>query len=115
MGVLSQTKYILKNSATHVRVIRPHHPLFGKELEILKDAKADIIVLRPDGASMKLPRNWTDIDGPDSCRELSGKAIFTTQSLQEFRELLETLTKRRNSSKQPPRKHTKESCLDNKR
>ncbi|MBN1460951.1 MAG: hypothetical protein JXA57_15575 [Armatimonadetes bacterium] len=92
--MLSQTKYILKNSATHVRVIRPHHPLLGQEFEILKNGKTYVEVLLADGSGSKIPRHWTDIDGPDACRVLNGKAIFTTQSLRELKELLEAFRKR---------------------
>ena len=92
--MLSQTKYILKNSVTHVRVTRPHHPLRGQEFEILRNGKKFVEILRSEGTSMRMPRSWTDVDGNDSCRALDGDAIFTTQSLRDLKDLLEALSGR---------------------
>ena len=73
---------------------RRHHPLYGKELEVLTHRKRHIVVRSPDGLSMKLPRSWTDVDGTDGSEDSSGDAIFTVESLRELGVLLEALAQR---------------------
>ena len=93
-GRVSQTKYILKNSATHVRVTRRHHPLQGQTYEVLKYGKVYVLVRLPNGSTMKLPRHWTDVDGLAPYEEMSGDAFFTVESLRELLKLEEALRRR---------------------
>ena len=100
--MLSQTEYIRKDSPTHIRVTRRHHPLHGQELEVLTHGKRHVVVRSPDGLSMKLPRSWTDIDGVGFGGDSSGDAIFTVGSLRELGVLLEALAQRGSGKRSNP-------------
>ena len=102
-GVLSQTEYIRKDSLTHIRVTRRHHPLHGQELEVLTHGKRHVVVRSPDGLSMKLPRSWTDTDGVGvDGVGVDGDTIFTVGSLRELGVLLEALAQRGSGRRSDP-------------
>jgi len=63
-GTLSQTAYHLRVTEPRVTVIRRHHPLEGQQLEVLAERGTRIDVRLRDGTSMRMPRSWTDADGP---------------------------------------------------
>ena len=84
MGRLSQTKYYRSDPAPTVSVIRRHHPLHGRPLELLLSGGNETVTVRlPDGSSMKLPRRWTDIDAL-SCPELAGDSQISLEGLREL-------------------------------
>ena len=88
MGTLSQTKYILQYSPAHVKVTRRHHPLYNQELEVLNADKVTLTVRLADGSAMKIPRAWTDADGPACIQEPSFSSVFTLEALRELMNLV---------------------------
>lgn len=94
LGRLSQTKYILHNIESKIRVIRRHHPLVGQDLGVLSVSKTVVVVRLPNGSSLKVPRQWTDADGAPVCQELQGESKLCIQGLGELLRLLEALRKR---------------------
>ena len=52
-----------------------------------------MVVRLPDGSSLKLPRRWTDADGP-ACTELSGNSPFALRGLRELLMLFLSLRQR---------------------
>ena len=101
MGRLSQTKYYLSSVPSKIAVIRRHHPLQGRELEVVSGGKASIVVRLADGSSMKLPREWTDADGATECQELGGDSRFCLAGLRELLQLVEALNRRATENAQP--------------
>ena len=100
-GRLSQTKYYLSSVPSKITVIRRHHPLQGRELEVLSGGKVSIVVRLADGSSMKLPREWTDADGATECQELGGDSRFCLAGLRELLQLVEALKRRATENAQP--------------
>ena len=50
---------------THVTMIHPHHPLYGKKLElvrVLRDKNSRLVVRLPEGKNVWIPRDWTDYE-----------------------------------------------------
>jgi len=94
-GRVSQTKYYLSNFPSKITVIRRHHPLHGRELEVLSAGKVCIVVRLGDGSTAKIPRRWTDADGTTQCVELGGDSKFSLSGLRELLKLVEALTGRR--------------------
>ena len=98
-GRVSQTKYFLSNVPAKITVIRRHHPLQGRELEVLSAGKADLVVRLADGSSMKLPRRWTDADGMRQGEALGGDSKFCLAGLRALLRLVEALQRRATSSR----------------
>ena len=92
-GRLSQTKYYLSYSPATITIIRRHHPLEGRRLDVLCAGRATVVVSLEDGSSLKLPRRWTDADGI-ACTDLSGDAPFTLHGLRELLRLFVALRER---------------------
>ena len=92
-GRLSDTKYIIRDIAEQVTIIRPHHPLQQQPLEVLRGGKRKITVKHPDGASMRIPREWTDADGVNSDSN-DRNCVFTTEALRRLIGLVDALLKR---------------------
>jgi hypothetical protein len=94
MGSPVQTTYYYRrDTAEHVTVIRRHHPLEGESLEVLKGGQ-HLIVRLGDGSTMRMPRSWTDADGPTVSRASKPSTLFTIDSLRELIALLEALRRR---------------------
>jgi hypothetical protein len=93
-GQLSQTKYVLQNLPPRVTVSRRHHPLYGRELEVLKADRAIITIRLPDGSAMKIPRAWTDSDGSAVCVEPLVPSVFTIEAVRELIHLVDALHSR---------------------
>ena len=95
MGRVSQNKYFLSNLPFKITIIRRHHPLHGRELEVLSAGKVCIVVHLGDGSAAKIPRRWTDADGTTQCVELEGDSKFSLIGLRELLKLVEALGGRR--------------------
>ncbi len=87
MGSVSHTKYNRR-----VSVIRANHPLLGKFFEVARPIGDYIIIILPNGCRMKIPRDWSDIDGPKPCTNFD--SIFTGNSIKELLDLVDLLLKR---------------------
>ena len=92
-GRLSQTKYYLSYPPATITIIRRHHPLEGRHLDVLSAGRATVVVSLTDGSSLKLPRRWTDADGI-ACTDLSGDSPFTLHGLRELLRLFIALRER---------------------
>ena len=74
-----------------VTLTRRHHPLCGQEMEVVRGGPRIIVVRLRDGTSLRVPRAWTDADGPS----VKGpESIFTVESLHELVTLLDSLARR---------------------
>ena len=71
---------------------RVHHPLRGEKLVLWQGAGDHITVVLKDGSRMKLPRQWTDIDGPGTDHSFS--SIFTADSIKELIDLIDLFLER---------------------
>jgi hypothetical protein len=74
-----------------VRVIRRHHPLRGRELEVLSASKRMILVRHPDSLTMRIPRDWTDADGVPLETPNIQDTRLTVVSLRELIHLVDVL------------------------
>ncbi|MCC6194850.1 MAG: hypothetical protein IT518_10325 [Burkholderiales bacterium] len=93
MGRLSQTKYYLSDLPSKLTIIRRHHPLETKELELLSGGKTWVVLRLADGSALKILRRWTDADGA-VCTELAGHSQLALGGLRELLALLERLRAR---------------------
>ena len=92
MGTSPHTQYNSSSSIPRqLKLIRPHHPLEGQLLEVIRVGPSNVAVRLKDGTAMQLPRSWTDIDGGVS---LGPERICTIESLREVLELLETFRRK---------------------
>ena len=87
MGRGLETKYNRKISVT-----RAHHPLLGKIFELAQPLGNSITIILPNGCRMKIPRQWSDIDGAKPC--LSLDSVFTGNSIKELLDLVDLLLNR---------------------
>jgi hypothetical protein len=71
-----------------VTITRRHHPLQGRTFEVLQGGPRELLVRGADGLVMRLPRAWTDADGP---RECGIEAIFTVEAMRALLDLVDTL------------------------
>lgn len=71
-----------------VTVSRRHHPLHGHALEVVRRGPTQIVVRLGDGTSMRLPRAWTDADGPPPH---TPDTIFTADALRALLDLVDAL------------------------
>ena len=57
----------LEGLPERVRVVRPHHPLEGRSLELIgcrrRGGKLELTVVLPDGSRRVIPAGWTDVWG----------------------------------------------------
>jgi len=90
---LSQTKYHLSDFSSTTTIIRRHHPLQGKTVEVLYVGKTRVVVRLPDGSSFKILRSWTDLDGI-VCAELCGDSELSVHGLKELLSLFLALRER---------------------
>jgi len=72
--------------------VRRHHPLRGQQLAVVSGSRSQLVVRLADGTSMRMPRAWTDADGPPV--QGVAESIFTVESLREFVELIEVIGRR---------------------
>lgn len=71
-------------------MVRPHHPLLGRKLEVLRDGDRLLVVRLPDGCGARIPRAWTDADGAPPPRP-EPETILTAEALREILSLVESL------------------------
>lgn len=76
--------------AIRVTVVRRHHPLLGRSLEVFSERRNDLVLCLPDGSRLQMNRAWTDVDGAseESPQQLT---IFTVRSLRELISLTDVL------------------------
>jgi len=91
-GRPSHTQYYRRLSRTQVRVTRRHHPLEGQVLDVTAEGLTQIVVRVGDGTTMRLPRGWTDADGPQLAKRTEG--VFTVDALRELLERVEAMCRR---------------------
>lgn len=91
MGKPSQTPYCRHFSASEVTLTRRHHPLEGRRFEVVSGGPTQIVMRLSDGSSMRVPRSWTDADGPPPG---ASERVFTIDSLRELVALVEALQRR---------------------
>lgn len=75
-------------------VTRRHHPLQGQRFEILSGGKSTLVILHKDGANVKIPRQWTDVDGVESNQAKGEDSYFTVEGLRELLQLVTALCNR---------------------
>jgi hypothetical protein len=92
VGKRSQTKHHFQNSEKRVVVIiRRHHPLQGRRFEVLNEGKKHLAIRLEDGSSMRIPRDWTDVDGNPIERELTFGSSLTSEAIRELIELVDAI------------------------
>ncbi len=76
---------------------RRHHPLQGREFEVVADGRLRLCIRLNDGSPMYIQRRWTDADGPPDSLVASAaaEAVFTVESLRDLGELVAALLDRR--------------------
>ena len=72
---------------------RRHHPLRGRDFEVLKDGREWLCLRLPDGTPMRILRRWTDADGA-LVSDDAAEAIFTVESLRQLGMLLDAFLRR---------------------
>lgn len=72
-------------------ITRRHHPLLGQQFAVLIEGRKQLAIRLPDGTSMRIPRNWTDMDGEPVDEAPSVDMVFTTQALRELIDLIEVI------------------------
>ena len=91
MGTLSHPKYDLRNTPERVTVTRRHHPLEGKQLQVLCAGRSQLTVRLRDSSTMRIERAWTDADGPGVCRAGSMATQLTVDTLRDLLALVNAL------------------------
>ena len=91
-GKWSQTKHHFQDSEKRVAVIiRRHHPLQGQKFEVLMEGKNYLAIRLRDGSSMRIPRDWTDVDGKAIEREPAFSATLTSEAIRELIDLVDAV------------------------
>ena len=87
------TKYSLQDLPPRVEVSRQHHPLYGRELEVIHANKVILTIRLADGSTMKMPRAWTNAGGARSMVEPSHGSVFI-EAVRELIDLVSALRRR---------------------
>jgi hypothetical protein len=99
----SQTYQTTHSTLTchEIRIIRPHHPLYGKIFPVLETSgykkKRYYILELPDQSHLQIPREWTchkDIPQPHPIAE---QPVCTVKSLQAMLLILKSLKDKANT------------------
>ena len=94
-GRSSHTKYHLQNLPERVEVTRRHHPLLGRELEVIQANKVMLIIRLVDGSTMKMPRAWTNAGGATGVAEPPHcSVVLTIEGVRELIDLVSALRRR---------------------
>jgi hypothetical protein len=68
--------------------------LEGKEFEVLRWGKAQLVVRHPDSVTMRLPRAWTDAGGATLPPKFEPDTQLTLASLRDLVRLVDALKDR---------------------
>jgi hypothetical protein len=82
MGRSSHTKYSLQDLPPRVEVTRRHHPLYGRELEIIQANRVMLTIRQGDGSTMRMPRAWTNAGGVAAA--VAEPSVFTIEAVREL-------------------------------
>ena len=63
----------------------------GQKLKVLKGGKRQITVAHPDGAPMRIPREWTDADAVSPVLLSEGGTVCTVRGLAELARVVDGL------------------------
>ena len=91
-GARGHTKYPLRSTPARVTLTRRHHPLEGREFEVLRGGDKDLVIRGQDGLPMKVPRAWTSADGASV--QAVAERVFSQESLERLLELVEAFKRR---------------------
>src|SRR5262249_48751070 len=94
-GRSSQTKYYLQHLPERVEVTRRHHPLFGRELEVIRAKKVMLTIRMKDSSTMKVPRAWTNAAQATGVVEAPRCSVLTIEGVRELIDLVSALRRRR--------------------
>jgi hypothetical protein len=81
-----------------VEVTRRRHPLFGRELEVIRANKLVLTIRLHDGSTMKMPRTWTNAGGATGIVKPSRESVLTIEGVRELIDLVSALRRRDRSS-----------------
>jgi hypothetical protein len=73
---------------------RRHHPLFGRELEIIRADKVMLTIRLHDGSTMKVPRAWTNAGRATGVVEPPRCSVITIEGVRELIDLVSALRRR---------------------
>ena len=90
-GKLLQTTHHLPTSPPQVTITRRHHPLVEQNFKVWRASKVMLVIIMTDGSRQKIPRKWTDADGPGPRSALEGNTPFTVEGLRDLLGLLAQL------------------------
>lgn len=76
-----------------MEVTRRHHPLYGRELEVLQANKVVLTIRQPDGSTMKILREWTNAGSATVVQAWTG-SVFTVEGVRELMRIVEGLRHR---------------------
>jgi len=93
-----------KPNSQKVRIIRPHHPLYGQSLKVVrrwKNKQVQFYIIKlPDRKHIQIPIHWTD-DGTTPLPEnLPDYPVLTADSIRELICLLKLLNKKFKNNKE---------------
>jgi hypothetical protein len=81
-----------------VRIIRPHHPLFGKTFPLVRRWKHKknrfYIIQFPDKSHIQIPTDWADDGKTPLPNSMATQPVFTVISIKRLILLITTLKKR---------------------
>jgi len=99
MGKQQHTKYSRHPTPLTVTVTRRYHPLVGKTYEVTGGGPTFIVIRLGDATPMRLPRAWTDADGPPAGP--ASESLFSVAALRELTALVAALGRRAGEPHQP--------------
>jgi hypothetical protein len=76
-----------------VTITRRHHPLRGQSFDVLQTGPHQLVVRALGGLAMRLPRTWTDADGPPA-ETSEPDAVFSVDAIRALLEIVEALHRR---------------------
>jgi hypothetical protein len=75
-----------------VRIVRRHHPLLGQSFEVLQGGPRYVVVRVAEGATMRIPRAWTDASGAPN--DEGAQTVLTVEAVRELASLVAALRRR---------------------
>ena len=90
MGRGLPTEHYPSSTRTPQRVLvtRRHHPLEGRELDVVRGGRSQLVVRHPDSLTMRIPRGWTDADGTTAPPKTEPDTQLTLDALRELMHLV---------------------------